>query len=157
MCHNGKKDNLKKPRIKEKNMNSCVLMAKIVRSPQLRYTQDNQLAITEMMVEFEDSNPNNPPATLKAIAWGNLATEVEHKYHEGDRVVLTGRLKMDLVERQGYKEKVAELTVSHIYGLPGSTTPPDNVVSMNTYQSEPSGDSDDAPPVDERSLDDIPF
>ena len=138
-------------------MNSCVLMAKIVRSPQLRYTQDNQLAISEMMVEFDNAAPNTPPSTLKAIAWGNLATDVERQYNEGDQVILTGRLKMDLVERQGYKEKIAELTISHIYPLQGST-PPDNVVSMNNYQSGDNLANDsDSEQIDEGSLDDIPF
>lgn len=60
-------------------MNSCVLMGKIVRSPQLRYTQDNQLAIAEMMVEFENISPNSPPNTLKVVAWGNLALDIEKK------------------------------------------------------------------------------
>ena len=133
-------------------------MAKIIRSPQLRYTQDNQLAVAEMMVEFESTTPNTPPCNLKAIAWGNLATDVEQKYNEGDQVIVTGRLKMDLQERQGYKEKVAELTISHIYPLQGSH-PPSNVVNMNNYQSESSsfdGD-DDSEQIEGVNLDDMPF
>jgi single-stranded DNA-binding protein len=93
-------------------------MAKIVRAPQLRYTQDNQLAVTDMMVEFENSAPNSPPCTLKAVAWGNLATDINQQYNEGNEVILTGRLKMNLIDRQeGFKEKIAELTISHIYPL----------------------------------------
>lgn len=118
-------------------MNSCVLTAKIVRSPQLRYTQDSQLAIAEMMVEFESISPNTPPATLKVIAWGNLATEVEKNYTEGNQVVLAGRLTMNVVERQGYKEKIAEFTISQIQPLvsnssnPPNPTPSHNVVNIN--------------------------
>ena len=138
-------------------MNSCVLMAKIVRSPQLRYLQDNQLAVTDMMVEFESGVPNRPFCTLKAVAWGNLATDVQQQYHEGDQVILTGRLKMDLQERQGYKEKVAELTVSHIYPLEGST-PPSNVVNMNNFQSDDSFDMDNgSESIEGVNLDDMPF
>ena len=135
-------------------MNSCVLMAKIVRSPQLRYLQDNQLAVTDMMVEFESGVPNRPPCTLKVVAWGNLATDVQQQYHEGDQVVLTGRLKMDLQERQGYKEKVAELTVSHIYPLQG-LTPVSNVVNMNSYQGDSSFDENES--IEGVNLDDMPF
>ena len=117
-------------------MNSCVLMAKIVRSPELRYTQDNQLAVAQMMVEFENISPNNPPSTLKVVAWGNLATEIEQKYSEGNQVILTGRLKMDLVERQGYKEKIAELTISHIYPISNDNpNPPNNVVNLTNYNN----------------------
>lgn len=146
-------------------MNSCVLMAKIVRSPQLRYTQDNQLAVTEMMVEFDNLSPNNPPFTLKVIAWGNLATEIEQKYTEGNQVVLTGRLKMDVVERQGYKEKIAELTISHIYPLDANSNDngnfaQNNVVSLNNYKSGENDDNDpilDDDAIDPNKLDNIPF
>ncbi|WP_017295511.1 single-stranded DNA-binding protein [Geminocystis herdmanii] len=142
-------------------MNSCVLMAKIVRSPQLRYTQDSQLAVTEMMVEFDNLSPNNPPSNLKVVAWGNLATEIEQKYVEGNQVVLTGRLKMDLVERQGYKEKTTELIISHIYPLNGGDDR-NKVVSLNDYKSGDNGeegvnsDEEDSG-IDENKLDHIPF
>ncbi|MBL1210792.1 single-stranded DNA-binding protein [Geminocystis sp. GBBB08] len=146
-------------------MNSCVLMAKIVRNPELRYTQDNQLAVTEMMVEFDNPSPNNPPSTMKVIAWGNLATDIEQKYTEGNQVVLSGRLKMDLVERQGYKEKIAELTISHIYPLNtnsnGNGNPArNNVVNIKGYQSDDNEQEDpilDNDGVDTNTLDNIPF
>lgn len=142
-------------------MNSCVLMAKIVRSPQLRYTQDSQLAVTEMMVEFESLSPNNPPSNLKVIAWGNLATEIEQKYVEGNQVVLTGRLKMDTIEKQGYKEKIAELTVSHIYPFYGGDDG-NKVVNLNDYKSVDNGEDDingdeENGEIDENKLDHIPF
>lgn len=151
-------------------MNSCVLMAKIVRTPQLRYTQDNQLAVADMMIEFENSTPNSPPCTLKATAWGNLATDISQQYKEGNKVILTGRLKMNLIEKQeGYKEKIAELTISHIYPVSGETKS-SNVVNLSSYKSDnmpnTSDDShdnfdDDYPPNDGNSngnnMDNIPF
>lgn len=101
-------------------MNSCVLMAEIVQEPQLRYTADN-LAVTEMLVQFPNSQKQeDQPATLKVVGWGNLATEIQQNYHQGDRVILVGRLGMHTVERQeGFKEKRAELTVQQIQSLTG--------------------------------------
>jgi len=144
-------------------------MAKIIRSPQLRYTQESQLAISEMMVEFENISPNNPPSTLKVIACGNLATDIEQKYKEGDEVVLAGRLKMDLVERQGYKEKIAELTISQIHPV-GSNDPSshDNVVTIegnNNYddhgaileEDHSTEDLQESYGNDDTNLDTIPF
>jgi single-stranded DNA-binding protein len=114
-------------------MNSCVLMAKIVRSPQLRYTQDNQLAVADMMVEFYNSAPNSPPCTLKAVAWGNLATDISQQYKEGNEVIISGRLRMNVIDKQeGFKEKIAELTISHIYPVGGVGN---NVVNLNAYKS----------------------
>ena len=42
-------------------MNSCVLMAQIANQPQLRYTQENQTPLTEMMVEFPSLRESDPP------------------------------------------------------------------------------------------------
>lgn len=147
-------------------MNSCVLMAKIVRSPQLRYTQESQLAIAEMMVEFESITPNNPPSTLKVIAWGNLATEVE-KYVEGNEVIMAGRLKMELIERQGYKEKIAELVLSQIHPVSKNSASPDNVVSLQNYNNYDEGamldedhtteDHQESYSSEDTNLDNIPF
>jgi single-stranded DNA-binding protein len=105
-------------------MNSCVLMAEIIQEPQLRYTSDN-LAVTEMLVQFSNSQkPDDAPATLKVVGWGNLATEIQQNYHQGDRVIIAGRLGMHTVERQeGFKEKRAELTVQQIQSLSSAFTP----------------------------------
>ncbi len=140
-------------------MNSCILAAKIVRSPELRYTQNNEMAVTEMMVEFSDYSPNTPPYTLKAVAWGNLAIDINQKYTEGNQVILKGRLKMNIIERQeGFKEKIAELTISQIYPLEMMATnqDSDNVVSLDSYKSEGISDNNQGnfnPPND----DNIPF
>lgn len=125
-------------------MNNCILMAEIVREPQLRYTADNQLAIAEMLVQFTTSRPNDPPATLKVIGWATLAEEMNQKYHVGDSVVIEGRLQMNVMERpEGFKEKRAELVARRIYPLGtlqesggGSAempaTPPSNVVPLGS-------------------------
>lgn len=100
-------------------MNSCILMAEIVQAPQLRYTSDNQSQIAEMLVQFPGSRPEDPPSTLKVVGWGNLAQEIHGNYHQGDRVIIEGRLSMITFERkpEGFKEKRAELTAQKIYSL----------------------------------------
>lgn len=140
-------------------MNSCVLMAKVVRTPELRYTQDSQKPFTQMLVEFEPLRSDEAPATLKVIGWGNLASDIAQNYVEGNWVIIEGRLSMNRFERpEGFKETRAELVVSHIYRVEGEvvptvpssstgvatstpqsgTTRKDNVVPMNSYKSKPS-------------------
>jgi single-strand DNA-binding protein len=152
-------------------MNTCVLMAKIVSNPELRYTPD-QLALANMLVEFPGVGPNDPPATIKAVGWGNLATEIQNNYHEGEEVIIHGRLRMNTIDRQeGFKEKRAELTVSHIYKIGSLSSPApltnqvvplsNKVVSINRANSP----SDDHNYYEEEfqeegtngNLDDIPF
>ncbi|MBE9094731.1 single-stranded DNA-binding protein [Tychonema sp. LEGE 07203] len=98
-------------------MNSCILMAEIIQQPQLRYTPDNQLQIAEMLVQFPGPKPEDPPEHLKVIGWGNFAQEIHQKYREGDRVIIEGRLGMNTIERDGIKEKRAELTAQRIYSV----------------------------------------
>jgi len=92
-------------------------MAEIIQQPQLRYTPDNQLQIAEMLVQFPGQKPEDPPEHLKVIGWGNFAQEIHDKYREGDRVIIEGRLSMNTIERDGIKEKRAELTAQRIYSV----------------------------------------
>ncbi len=104
-------------------MNSCILMAEIIQDPELRYTSDTQTPIAEMVVQFPGLRAEDPPATLKVTGWGNLAQEIQEGYHQGDRVVIEGRLGMNTIERpEGFKEKRAEMTVQRIHRL-GANTP----------------------------------
>ena len=104
-------------------MNSCILMAEITQDPQLRYTSDNQTAVAEMVVQFAGLRDDEPMATMKVVGWGNLAQEIQERYHQGDRVIIEGRIGMNTVERQeGFKEKRAEMTVQRIHLLDAGTT-----------------------------------
>ena len=80
------------------SMNTCVLMAEIVKAPELRYTPEN-LAIAEMLVQFPGLRDDDPPCTLKAVSFGGQATDIQQQYRQGDRVILEGRLSMNTFER----------------------------------------------------------
>lgn len=102
-------------------MNSCIIMADIVKAPELRYTQDGQMAIAEMTVQIQPLRANDPVSNLKVVAWGNLGQQVQEQCNEGDQVILEGRLSMNTIDRpEGYKEKVAELTVSRVHPVGGA-------------------------------------
>jgi single-strand DNA-binding protein len=104
-------------------MNSCILMAEITEDPQLRYTSDNQTAVAEMVVQFPGLRDDEPMATMKVVGWGNLAQEIQEKYHQGDQIIIEGRIGMNLIERQeGFKEKRAEMTAQRIHRLDAGTT-----------------------------------
>ncbi len=159
-------------------MNNFILMAEIIQDPQLRYTPDGQTAIAEMLVQFAGARDNDPVETLKVVGWGNLAQEIQASYHQGDRVVIEGRLGINTVERpEGFREKLAELTARRIYPLgadaagssissgaapissgaaPTPTPTPTTPVSPSqTYTAPPQPYN---PPADpEPNFDDIPF
>jgi single-stranded DNA-binding protein len=127
-------------------MNSFILMAEIVQDPQLRYTTDGQTAIAEMMVQFPGLRDSDPVETVKVVGWGNLAQEIQTTYHQGDRVVIEGRLGMNTVERpEGFREKIAEFTAQRVYRLGADTAvlPTDGSAAMPTPTPTPAP----APPI----------
>jgi single-strand DNA-binding protein len=134
-------------------MNSCILMATILEKPELRKTQDGNLDISSMTVEFEGSRPEDPTSILRAIGWGSVANEIHEKYTKGDRVILEGRLAMNVIDNKqtGYKEKRAELTVQRIYPISSGNSisssansiadefpeeESDRIVSTNSYKAK---------------------
>ncbi len=151
-------------------------MAEIIRAPELRYTSESQMPIAEMLVQFPGLRPEDPPATLKVVGWGNLAQEIQDKYRQGDRVVIEGRLSMNTIDRpEGFKEKRAELTAQRIH-IVGADTPLEvapivNTASNGATQPLSSNPSPPAPvarssagrfqakpePAAEPDFDDIPF
>lgn len=99
-------------------MNSYIVIADVIQAPQMRYTADNQTAIAEMMVQFPGLRDTDPPSRLKVVGWGNMAQRLQEQCKVGDRWVLEGRLRMNLVERpEGFKEKMAELSLSRLTPL----------------------------------------
>ena len=99
-------------------MNHCLLEVEVLEAPQVRYTQDNQTPIAEMLVSLDGLRPDDPPGQLKVVGWGNLAQELPARVQIGQRLLIEGRLRMNTVTRQdGVKEKKAEFTLSRLHPM----------------------------------------
>lgn len=119
-------------------MNSCILMAEIVGDPELRSTQDG-MSVSNVLIEFEGTREGDPSAKIRLVGWGNLAEEIKNNYHRGDRIIIEGRLSMNLIDMpEGYKEKRAELVASRIYPLGAGGSLGTNSSISNDVQFEPS-------------------
>jgi single-strand DNA-binding protein len=155
-------------------MNSCILMAEIIKNPELRYTPDNQMAVADMFVQFAPPLGNRPDdrhPTIEVVGWGNLATEMKENYKQGDKIAIEGRLEMNTIERDGYKEKRARLVASRLYHVmatdatapatpPTSTatpsTPPPAAATVAKTASAPRNEPP-PPTFDGDDIDNIPF
>ncbi|MEO1146854.1 MAG: single-stranded DNA-binding protein [Cyanobacteria bacterium J06638_22] len=150
-------------------MNNFIVMAEIVQEPQLRYTSDTQIPVTEMTVQFDGVRDSDPASKLKIVAWRDLAQDVQENYHTGDRVILEGRLTMLTVDRpEGFKEKRAEMTLSRLHRVtsdgslmssapasaPRSTAAPQPAPSPEPAPASQPAAATAEEPVD---YDDIPF
>lgn len=145
-------------------------MAEIIKNPELRYTADNQMAVADMFVQFAPplgSRPEDRHPTIEVVGWGNLATEIKENYKQGDRVTIEGRLEMNTIERDGYKEKRAKLVASRIYHImtvdtPGAapasaSTPPSSPPPSSRAKTPTAASVDEPPAFDAEDVDKIPF
>jgi len=97
-------------------VNHCLLEVDVLEAPQVRYTQDNQTPVAEMLVQVDGLRPDDPPGQLRVVGWGNLAQDLQNRVQPGQRLVLEGRLRMNTVTRNdGVKEKRAEFTLSRLH------------------------------------------
>jgi len=151
-------------------------MAEVIQEPQLRYTSDTQTPLAEMVVQFDPIRESDPVESIKVIGWGNLAQEIQESCHQGDRILIEGRLNMNTFDRpEGFKEKRAELTAQRIHmmgegagkslsGLSGASTakPASSAPASDTPASSGSvasskSASQASEPAAEPSYDEIPF
>jgi len=99
-------------------VNHCLLEVDALEAPQVRYTQDNQTPVAELLVQLDGLRPDDPPGQLKVVGWGNLAQDLQNRVQPGHRLVVEGRLRMNTVTRpDGIKEKRAELILSRLHPL----------------------------------------
>jgi single-strand DNA-binding protein len=138
-------------------MNNFVLMAEVFTEPELRSTPDNQNEISSFLVQFAGKNAEDTPSRLKVTGWNNLAKDImEKKYQKGDRLLIEGRLRINVVERNGYKEKITELTAQRIHPLDKAGS---NASSNSPSSFTPAPAAKYMPPVASviAKEDDIPF
>ena len=111
----------------DEGVNHCLLEVEVLEAPQVRYTQDNQTPVAELLARFDGLRAEDPPGQIKVVGWGNLATDLQNRVQVGQRWVLEGRLRMNTVTRQdGVKEKRAELTLARLHPVgptPASAMP----------------------------------
>ena len=105
-------------------MNHCLLEVEVLEAPKVRYTQDNQTPIAEMLVRVEGLRPEDPPGELRVVGFGNLAQDLQSRVQVGNRLVLEGRLRMNTVARaDGIKEKKVEFTLARLHPLGAAAAP----------------------------------
>ena len=105
----------------DRRVNHCLLEVDVLEAPQIRYTQDNQMPVAEMLVRVDGLRPDDPPGQLKVVGWGNLAQDLQNRVQQGQHLLIEGRLRMSTVTRaDGLKEKRAEFTLARLHPLAGS-------------------------------------
>jgi single-stranded DNA-binding protein len=150
-------------------MNSIALMAEVISKAELRYTPEN-LAVASMLVSFPSGREGEAPFQVRVSSFGDLAQRVSESCQVGDQITVEGQLHIRSVERDGKKEKLAEINARRIYPMTGSylpvalkstspesDPPPPDPTPRFPSETRPSSKSKLVPASEPPDLDEIPF
>ncbi len=100
-------------------LNTCALMGRFTRAPELRYTQSGTpVAAFSLAVErdFKDSNGDKGVDYIDCVAWRNTAEFIDKYFTKGSAAVVHGRLQMRTwTDQSGNNRKAVEVKVEEIY------------------------------------------
>ena len=97
-------------------MNKVILMGRLTRDPEVRYSQgENPLAIARYTLAVDRRFRRDGEATadfINCVAFGRLAEHAEKYYHQGIRVTICGRIQTgSYTNRDGVKVYTTEVVV----------------------------------------------
>lgn len=77
-------------------MNKVILMGRLARDPEVRYTQGEQamaVARYTLAVDRRGKNQENSEDFIQCVAFGKAGEFAERYLHKGTKIVLTGRIQ----------------------------------------------------------------
>ena len=102
-------------------MNKVILMGRLTRDPEVRYTQgENSLCIANFSIavdrRFNRNSQDGATADfINCVAFGKLAEHVEKYYRKGLKTALTGRIQTrNYTNRDGQKVYVTEVIAEEL-------------------------------------------
>lgn len=100
-------------------LNKIVIMGRLTRDPELRYTQSGKpVASLTVAVDrdFREANGDKQTDFIDCVAWNKTAEFVSQYFHKGTMAVVSGRLQLrDWTDRDGNKRRSAEVVAESIY------------------------------------------
>lgn len=100
-------------------LNHIVIMGRLTRDPELRYTQ-NQKAVTSFALavdrDFSREDGSREVDFIEVVAWNSTAEFVSKYFTKGQMAVASGRLQLrDWTDKDGNKRRTAEVIASNVY------------------------------------------
>ena len=101
-------------------LNHIVLMGRMTRDPELRYTQSNTPVASFSLAVDRDFNSRDTGERqtdfIDCVAWRSTAEFVSKYFQKGSMAAVSGRLQIrDWTDREGGKRRSAEVVVDNIY------------------------------------------
>ncbi len=100
-------------------LNKIILMGRLTRDPELRYTQ-SQVPVASFSLavdrDFKEQDGQKKTDFIDIVAWRNTAEFVSKYFTKGRMAVVEGRLQIrDWTDRNGGKRRSAEVIADNVY------------------------------------------
>ena len=129
-------------------LNHIVLMGRLTRDPELRYTGSNiPVASFSVAVDRDfgrGENGEKQTDFINCVAWRQTGEFVSKYFTKGSMIVVSGRLQIrDYTDRDGNKRTAAEVVADNVYFGESKRRDDNGGYSQDTYRA-PARDSFDA-------------
>ena len=101
-------------------LNHIVIMGRLTRDPELRYTQTNTPVASFTLAvdrDFADKTTGERQTDfIDCVAWRSTGEFVSKYFQKGSMAAVSGRLQIrDWTDREGNKRRSAEIVVDNVY------------------------------------------
>ena len=101
-------------------LNHIVIMGRLTRDPELRYTQTQTPVASFSVAVDRDYTPKDGSERqtdfIDCVAWRSTAEFVSKYFQKGSMVAVSGRLQLrDWTDRDGNKRRSAEIVADNVY------------------------------------------
>ena len=155
-------------------MNKVVLVGRLTKDPELRYTQSNIAAATFTLAvnrNYKNANGGYDADFIPVVVWRGLAEMLSKRLKKGSRVCISGRIQTRSYDgNDGQKRYVTEVVANEVffaeskrnsdstYTSPSPfTQPAAETYSQNTSSFEQPSSTEAYTSVDFAGDDDLPF
>ena len=140
-------------------MNKVVLMGRLTRDPEVRYTQTNNTLVASFSLavnrRFARQGEERQADFINIVAWSKLGEFCSKYFKKGQQVGIIGRLQVrNWEDEQGQKRYVTEVVAEEAYFADSKRDGADSTSFENTFGSNISSSS---PEFEVTSSDDLPF
>lgn len=98
-------------------MNSIVLMGRLVKDPEVRYTQSGKVVCQFTLAvdrPFTNQNGQKEADFIPVVVWGKIAEIAGNSLSKGHRALVEGRLQIrNYTAKDGSKRYVSEVIAGH--------------------------------------------
>lgn len=145
-------------------MNKVVLMGRLTRDPEVRYTQTNNTLVANFSLavnrRFTREGDTQTADFINIIAWSKTGEFVSKYFKKGQQVGVIGRIQTrSWDDQQGQKRYATEVVAEEVYFADSKRNGDDNSNFENTFgaESQMDGSQGDTSDFEVSSGDDLPF